>query len=85
MGGLSVLLLRALLKKMGGHCLFCELCYLQAGSGAGVGSELASDVQLLGRSTIGPHSPGQSSPLQGLGLRPCVSAQAWSCVTPRTA
>ncbi|XP_024898639.1 putative solute carrier family 22 member 31 isoform X1 [Pteropus alecto] len=61
MGGLSKLLLRVLLEKMGGYCLLCELCYLRAGSGAGVGSELASDVRLLSRSAAGPQSPGPSS------------------------
>lgn len=34
MGGLSRLLLRVLLEKMGRYYLLCELCYLRAGSGA---------------------------------------------------
>lgn len=44
-----------------------------------MGSKLASDVQPLGGSATGPHSPGQNRLQRGLGLRPSASAQAWSC------
>lgn len=86
MGGLSKLLLRVL-EKTGGYCLFCELCYVRAGSGAGVGSELASRRPALEQVGGWSSEPWTEQPSlsRGLGLRPSVSAQAWSCATHHTA